>query len=70
MFQFNRNDPLNNSNLLPPAGGFNFIFTVSFIFIIYIYIYIYKYSLKYLCLLMNNTITRMINYNVNEELLI
>ncbi len=38
MIRFNRNDFVFNSDLLPPAGGFNFTFK-KFIFIIYIISY-------------------------------
>ncbi len=33
MIRFNRNDSLINSDLMPPAGGFNFTFTVFFYFL-------------------------------------
>ncbi len=34
MIRFNRKESLINSALLPPAGGFNFTFKVSFNFVI------------------------------------
>ncbi len=35
MIQFKRNDSLINSDLLPPTGGSNFAFKVSFHFFFY-----------------------------------
>ncbi len=51
MIRFNRNDSLINSDLLPPAGDFNFTFKVPFHFF-----YIFKHQLSLFCLKYQNII--------------
>ncbi len=51
MIRFNRNDSLINSDLLPPAGSFNFTFKVSFY-----YLSNFKYQYVMFCLIYQNII--------------
>ncbi len=53
MIRFNRNDSLINNDLLPPTGGFNFTFKVSFIIQIISNISIQRFMFnisKHLCI--------------------
>ncbi len=53
MIRFNRNDSLINTDLLPPAGGFNFTFKVSSFLIISnisFQRFMFQISKHYLCI--------------------